>query len=410
MGSFASTSSTPVPANVLPCRPDSISFSASEEPIFSDPATEKAINEAAGLIKDHDVVVFPTETVYGLGADALHATASARIFSTKGRPADNPLIVHVSSQTMLSTLLPSTPASSYTPSPAYAALMRAFWPGPLTMLFPAPSHIPSVITAGQSTVAVRMPSHPVARALIARANTPVAAPSANTSGRPSPTRASHVAADLGASGKLKLILEGGACDVGLESTVIDGLREDGNIRVLRPGGVTVEDIESVLSENGIDGVKVLVHRRDYADEQQEQAPQTPGMKYRHYAPGVPVQLVHRARPGQDDEDTVSAEAFLLSLEDGSEGKTKIGLMACDDSPLLVLTSSSPSIEWVHFPLGPTSEPGTAAARLFDGLHTLDAQDVSKIVAEALVEEKEGLAFMNRIGKAAGTGGRIWLRL
>lgn len=238
----------------------------------------------------------------------------------------------------------------------------------------------------------------------------MAAPSANTSGKPSPTRASHVAADLGASGKLQLILDGGVCDVGLESTVIDGLREDGNIRVLRPGGVTVEDIEKVLAENGVDGVKVLVHRRDYVDDQQEQAPQTPGMKYRHYAPGVPVLLVHRARPEENNEDAISPETFLLSLEDASEGKTKIGLMACDDSPLLALTTSSSLIDWVHFPLGPTSKPATAAARLFDGLHTLDAQGVSRIVAEAIVEEKEGLAFMNRIGKAAGTGGRIWLRV
>ncbi|VDB90006.1 unnamed protein product [Peniophora sp. CBMAI 1063] len=408
MGSFASTSSTPAPADVLLCRPGSISFTTSEDPVFLDPTTEKAINDAARIIQQHDVVVFPTETVYGLGADALNATASSRIFSTKGRPADNPLIVHVSSQSMLSELLPST--SSYTPSPAYKALMRAFWPGPLTMLFPAPAHIPSTITAGQSTVAVRMPSHPVARALIARANTPVAAPSANTSGKPSPTRAAHVAADLGASGKLKLILDGGACDVGLESTVVDGLGEDGNIRVLRPGGVTVEDIQRVLVENGVAGVKVLVHRRDYTDEQQEKAPQTPGMKYRHYAPGVPVLLVHRVPTEATTEDAISHDAFLSLLEGGgSEGKTKVGLMACDDSPLLALMASASSIEWVHYPLGPTATPATAAARLFDGLHTLDAQRVSQIVAEALVEEKEGLAFMNRIGKAAGAGGRIWLR-
>ncbi|KAI0036249.1 DHBP synthase RibB-like alpha/beta domain-containing protein, partial [Vararia minispora EC-137] len=236
--------SSAAPARVLACDPASISFDGAGEPSFSDPATEAAIDAAAALVAAHDVVAFPTETVYGLGASALDATSAARIFTTKGRPADNPLIVHVASPAMLAALLPP----GYTLPPAYAALMRAFWPGPLTLLFPfAPDAVPSLVTAGQPTVAVRMPAHPVARALIARARVPLAAPSANASGKPSPTRAAHVLADLGRAPRgLALILDGGPCAVGLESTVVDGLRPDDTLRVLRPGGAAVEDIQRVL--------------------------------------------------------------------------------------------------------------------------------------------------------------------
>ena len=182
----------------------------------------------------------------------------------------------------------------------YGRLMREFWPGPLTLLFPFEEAkeggegrkrgVPNIVTAGHKTVAVRMPAHPVARALIALADAPVAAPSANTSGRPSPTRADHVFRDLG--GKVGIILDDGRIsDVGLESTVVDGLHEDGNLRVLRPGGVTVEDLERMVASSSNPSAKVLVHKRDYADDSQESAPTTPGMKYRHYAPTAPVVLL-----------------------------------------------------------------------------------------------------------------------
>ncbi len=220
----------PTRTKVLRCDPSTIIFRPGKDrPEISSKETSDAITLAAKHLNNLDVVVFPTETVYGLGALALNPDASRKIFLTKGRPADNPLIIHVSSFTVLKSLLPV----GYTMSPAYQALIKHFWPGALTLLFPRdPNHIPNIITAGQATVAVRMPSHPVARALIAVTNGPLAAPSANTSGKPSPTRAEHVLRDL--SGKVSLIIDGGSCNVGLESPVIDGLREDGNIRVLRP--------------------------------------------------------------------------------------------------------------------------------------------------------------------------------
>ncbi|KAI6119403.1 YwlC protein [Pisolithus croceorrhizus] len=292
------------------------------------------------LAEDLQTVVFPTETVYGLGALALDASASARIFATKGRPPDNPLIVHVSSQRMLLSLLPA----GYILPSAYRVLIDRFWPGPLTLLFPRdPVKIPNIITAGQPTVAIRMPSHPVARALIAVSNSPLAAPSANSSGKPSPTRAEHVLGDLGGN------------------TVVDGLHEDGNIRVLRPGGVPVEDIERVLIESFNQGTvpKVLVHRRDFLDEDIERAPTTPGMKYRHYSPSVPVKLLWTISKPPHGEEAITPLDLLNSLKLAS------------------------------------------AQRLFDGFLTLEKAGVDIILVEEVSEDREGLAIMNRVKKAAG---------
>ncbi|KDQ64284.1 hypothetical protein JAAARDRAFT_43397 [Jaapia argillacea MUCL 33604] len=344
------------------------------------------------------VVAFPTETVYGLGALALNTTAASRIFSTKGRPPDNPLIVHVSSFGMLHSLLPE----GYTLSRVYELLIKRFWPGPLTLLFPSdPAIVPGIITAHQPTVAIRMPSHPVARALIAVANVPLAAPSANSSGKPSPTRAEHVLRDLG--GKLEVILDGGACGVGLESTVVDGLHEDGNLRVLRPGGVTVEDIEAVIAEemkNGERRPKVLVHRRDYQDEAMEVTPTTPGMKYRHYSPSVPVTLLRTSSPSPNTSE--SASSFFASLaHEKTSPSIKIGLLTPSDSPLVDIALVTPGIEWSYHPLGPIQDPAVTAQRLFDGLLTLEKEGVSLILIEEIKEEREGLAVMNRVKKAAG---------
>lgn len=390
---------------ILQCDPSSISFTSCI-PEIKSVTTLEAIQRGAKQINECQTVAFPTETVYGLGALALDAVAASRIFSTKGRPPDNPLIVHVSSDAMLNTLLPE----GYTISRTYEILIRHFWPGPLTLLFPTnPTLVPSIITANQPTVAVRMPSHPVARALIALADAPIAAPSANSSGRPSPTRAEHVFKDL--DGKLGVILDGGPCGVGLESTVIDGLHADGNIRVLRPGGVTVEDLESVLQrELGDSGdvPKVLVHRRDFRDEAIEQAPTTPGMKYRHYSPAVPVILLRTSSPPSDVTPT-PIKTFLESLHNrvqGSEGHLKIGLLAPSDSPLPTNFTSSSDFEWQTFPLGPIADPSISAQRLFDGLLTLDAAGVDLILIEEIKEEREGLAVMNRVNKAAGEA--IWL--
>ncbi|KAF8640052.1 hypothetical protein AX17_001294 [Amanita inopinata Kibby_2008] len=302
---------------------------------------------------------------------------------------------------MLHTLLPE----GYTISRTYQVLMKHFWPGPLTLLFPKNDTVSNLVTAGQATVAVRMPEHPVARALIAIANTPLAAPSANSSGKPSPTRAEHVLKGL--NGKLSVILDGGACGVGLESTVVDGLQEDGNLRILRPGGVTVEDIESVLQEElrGFSAIpRVLVHRRDYTDESLEVAPTTPGMKYRHYSPTAPVTLLlTRTRPPSNTE-TVSLTAFLKSLQErhklSSKEPMRIGVLATTDSKLWDHLFHDSRLEWDRYPLGPSTVPSTIARHLFDGLFTLDQKNVHHIIIEEVNEAKEGLAIMNRVRKAA----------
>ena len=395
----------PVKTHVLSCEPAAIAF-VNDVPQVSDTPTLEALQAAAAKLHELQTVAFPTETVYGLGALALNAEASARIFSTKGRPPDNPLIVHVSSTAMLRNLLPA----SYIMSPTYEILIKHFWPGPLTLLFPTePSLIPPIITAKQPTVAIRMPSHPVAIALIAIADAPIAAPSANSSGKPSPTRAEHVRRDL--DGKIELILDGGACGVGLESTVVDGLHPDGNLRVLRPGGVTVEDLEQVLDEHldkNLPRPKVLVHRRDYRDEAMEQAPTTPGMKYRHYSPSVPVMLMFTSSAPPDHVTRVGPASLLESVKQRFNGKTplKIGLLTPSDSPLLQILAAAPGVEWHRYELGPLSDPAVTAQRLFDGLLTLEQEGVDMMLIEEVKEEREGLAVMNRVKKAAGES--VWL--
>ncbi|EGO01966.1 hypothetical protein SERLA73DRAFT_177636 [Serpula lacrymans var. lacrymans S7.3] len=394
---------------VLKCDPSSISFTADGEPQITSAETLQALKEASHcLVSLLQPVVFPTETVYGLGALSLNSTASSRIFSTKGRPPDNPLIVHVSSTAMLRSLLPP----NYIFSEAYQVLMDHFWPGALTLLFPSdPNLIPTIITANQPKVAIRMPSHPVARALIAIANAPLAAPSANSSGKPSPTRAEHVLRDLG--GKVQIILDGGPCDVGLESTVVDGLHDDGNIRVLRPGGVTVEDIERVLQERmqGEGRIpKVFVHRRDFKDDVLEEKPTTPGMKYRHYSPSVPVTLLRTSHP-PEGTNPVDHVAFLTSLKTSAidfQRPAKVGLLLPSDSPLMEVFLQETGIEWRTYHIGAISEPAVTAQRLFDGLLTLDEEGVDLILIQEIAEEKEGLAVMNRVQKAAGT--EEWIKI
>ncbi|KIY73720.1 Sua5/YciO/YrdC/YwlC family protein [Cylindrobasidium torrendii FP15055 ss-10] len=375
---------------------------ADTAPTVTSPETLHALQSAASLLRAQQPVAFPTETVYGLGALALDAHAASRIFSTKGRPADNPLIAHVSSQGMLRTMLPA----SYKYPPTYDILMKHFWPGPLTLLFPTSDVVPSIITAHQPTVAIRMPSHPVARALIAFTGSPLAAPSANSSGRPSPTRAEHVYHDL--NGKIDIILDGGPCQVGLESTVVDGLQPDGNLRILRPGGVTVEDIVRVLDEELSDGnarPKVLVHRRDYTDDKIEQAPTTPGMKYRHYSPSAPVTLLlTSSKPPQGEP--LDGMTYIRSLSTHYHDATlttsrcKIGIISLSDSPLGLATLPNDGTQWQRFLLGPKQEPAEAARRLFDGLLTLDQAGMDVILIEEVAEVEEGLAVMNRVRKAA----------
>jgi tRNA threonylcarbamoyl adenosine modification protein (Sua5/YciO/YrdC/YwlC family) len=233
------------------------------------------LRRAAELLQQEEVVAIPTETVYGLAANALSASAVRKIFAAKQRPSDNPLIIHISSLDMLRALYPD---GSPIP-PIYTPILARHWPGPLTILLPRSPLVPEAVTCGQPTMAVRLPSHPVARTLIALCGFPLAAPSANSSGRPSPTLAHHVLEDL--KGRLPLIIDGGACSSGLESTVLDALRQPPAI--LRPGGVTYEQLQQ---QEGLAGLQV--YRRDFVDSQLEAAPSTPGMKYRHYSPDAKV--------------------------------------------------------------------------------------------------------------------------
>ncbi|KAK2467729.1 hypothetical protein APHAL10511_000024 [Amanita phalloides] len=388
---------------ILQCDPTSIVFTASDEPNVSCPKTLSALRTAAHRISHiGEPVAFPTETVYGLGANALNSDAVSRIFRTKGRPADNPLIVHVSSLSMLRTLLPD----GYRIPHSYEILMKHFWPGALTLLFPKREGVIShLVTANQPTVAIRMPSHPVARALIAFSGRPLAAPSANTSGKPSPTRAEHVLKDL--DGKVGVILDGGQCGVGLESTVADGLQEDGHIRILRPGGVTFEDMTCVLQvdkSRGTDHIpRVLVHRRDYVDASMEQNPTTPGMKYRHYSPTAPITLLlTQSRPSKSG--SVSMQSFLTSLQEARSSTSgylmRVGVLAAEDSDIWGYLLQDKRFEWHRYYLGPKDTPSTTAHRLFDGLISLDEHGVEHILIEAVSEEREGLAIMNRVRKAA----------
>ncbi|EMD40886.1 hypothetical protein CERSUDRAFT_111467 [Gelatoporia subvermispora B] len=240
---------------------------------------------------------------------------------------------------------------------------------------------------------------------------PIAAPSANSSGKPSPTRAEHVLKDL--NGKLGLILDGGACGVGLESTVVDTLHEDGNVRILRPGGVTVEDIEKALREEVLESSsipKVLVHKRDYRDEAIEQAPTTPGMKYRHYSPAVPVVLLHTSTP-PTGINQVAVTSYLETLKSrtlDSGRPPKVGLLMASDSPILPIATGVERVTWHVHSLGSADTPAVAAQRLFDGLLTLEGMEVDLILIEELKEEREGLAVMNRVRKAAGES--VWVKV
>lgn len=247
--------------------------------VITNTDDQVAIDKAVDCLKQGEAIGMPTETVYGLAANALDATAVSKIFAAKNRPQDNPLIVHVSSMDMLKSIMPNN-----TVPEAYLPIIRQHWPGPLTIILPTSDKIPSSVTCGHPTVGVRFPSHPVARGLIEACGFPLAAPSANSSGKPSPTLASHVYHDL--QGRIPLILDGGSCDIGVESTVLDALRTPPAI--LRPGGLTYEALKAI---KGMENLQV--YRKHFVDKELEMAPTTPGMKYRHYSPEAMVILIDR---------------------------------------------------------------------------------------------------------------------
>jgi|LSQX01.3.fsa_nt_gb L-threonylcarbamoyladenylate synthase len=329
------------------------------------------LEEAARVLREGGLVAFPTETVYGLGANALDEEAVAKIFQAKGRPADNPLIVHLASVEELPQVVASVP-------PEAAVLARRFWPGPLTLVLPRKEEVPLITTGGLETVAVRVPDHPLALELIRRAGVPVAGPSANLSGRPSPTTAAHVLEDL--QGKVDVIIDGGPTGLGVESTVLD-LTASPPV-LLRPGGVTWEALEEVLG-------KVTLDPAILAKEPVKEGPvRSPGMKYRHYAPKAKVYLVE----GQD-EDRIADRVASLAEELAAAGM-KVGVLATAESAGrcgrgLVLIGGS------------RRDPAALAASLFARLRTFDRLGVDAVVVEGIKPVGLGLAVMNRLRKAAG---------
>lgn len=319
-------------------------------------ADDASIRRAAALLRAGELVAFPTETVYGLGADALNGEAAARIFAAKGRPADNPLIAHIAGESGLAGLIAGEPCA------CARKLMRAFWPGPMTLIFPKSPRVPREVTAGLDTVAVRMPSHPVARALIRAAQTPIAAPSANRSGRPSPTTAAHVLEDM--EGRIPLILDGGPCEVGLESTVVDvtGARP----RILRPGGVTLEMLEGVVGDVDVD--EGVLHQLQAGSQAR-----SPGMKYKHYAPKGEVTIVTGPRAAQE----------IARLYDAADGRAAI----------LAFSQADYGARRVY-------RLKNAPGELFAALRQLDEDGMETIYAEDVPTTGVGLAVMNRLMRAA----------
>jgi len=328
------------------------------------------IRVAAEVLKKGGLVAFPTETVYGLGANALDGKAVLRIFDAKNRPADNPIIVHVANRDDIYVLAENVPQIA-------EKLIDEFWPGPLTLLFVKSDAVPNAVTAGLATVAVRMPSHAVAHALISEAGMPVAAPSANLAGRPSPTSAKHVLDDL--SGRIEVLIDGGEIGYGVESTVLD-LTTD-LPTVLRPGPVTVEELRKVVGE-------VEVHPIARAEVSIEVAiARSPGMKYRHYAPAAEVVVVEGPLGGiiKKVQELVDARRRLGE---------KAGVMATEE------TASKYRADVVKV-VGSRSDPRTVAKNLFRVFREFDAEDVKFVAAEGLEPVGIGLAVMNRLRKAAG---------
>ena len=317
---------------------------------------------AAELIKQGQLVALPTETVYGLGADGLNPEAVAKIFEAKGRPQDNPLILHIADPKDLETLCHHIPESAYT-------LAEKFWPGPLTMVLPAKDIVPKCTTAGLPTVAVRCPDCDITRQIIALSGVPIAAPSANLSGKPSTTTAQHVLDDH--NGKIPLIVDGGACRVGVESTIVD-LTED-TPRLLRPGGVTPEQLKAVLGE-------LIVDKAVTAQIDKDAVVKAPGMKYKHYAPQCQVVIVSGSREK-------AAEYIHKYFIPGDR-------VLCFAEELPLYAGCDP------LSYGLESDVATLSAGLFDALRQLDDPGIHKVYARCPVGGGVAYAVQNRLKKAA----------
>lgn len=324
------------------------------------------IAQAAALLRENEVVAFPTETVYGLGANAKNTDAVKKIYEAKGRPSDNPLIVHIADISQLEDLTGSAPEKAKT-------LMKRFWPGALTLILPCkPDALSPRVTAGLETVAIRMPDHPLALALIRESGLPIAAPSANLSGKPSPTKAEHVAHDL--DGRIAGIVDGGPTGIGVESTVLS-CADDIPV-LLRPGGITKEQIEAVIGPIHVD--------KGLSD--QNEKPISPGMKYTHYAPTAPLAICEG-----------SPERIQHLIQEYQQGGRRVGVLTTEEKAGVY------SADYVKS-CGRRAQLETVAAGLYDALRSFDENKVDFIIAESFPDTGVGLAIMNRLMKAAG--GRV----
>lgn len=339
----------------------------------------ESLQEAADMLRNGETVAFPTETVYGLGANAAMTEAVRGIYAAKGRPSDNPLIVHIAERSQLEAF------TAHVVDEPIERLMTKFWPGPLTIILPVkPNTLSPLVTAGLSTVGVRMPDHPIARELIRLADCPVAAPSANSSGKPSPTCAAHVREDL--DGRIGGIVDGGSAGVGLESTVVEW--SQGALHILRPGGITAEALREALPG-------VIVHAPAAGGEAEAEAalsaktPRAPGMKYRHYAPRGRMWLVDGA-----DEAAVTA-AMRRELAAAKAQGERTGVLTFEERSALYEEADLTVV------CGRLSEPQTIAQGLFAALRKFDQDGVTFILAESCPEQGIGAAIMNRLRKAAG---------
>ena len=326
--------------------------------------SQQDIQTAADLLRAGGLVGIPTETVYGLGANGLDPAAVGRIFQAKGRPQDNPLILHIPGADWLERYCRDIPAAAY-------ELARRFWPGPLTMVLRRRDNVPDQVTAGLDTVGMRCPAHPLCRAVIQAADVPVAAPSGNTSGRPSPTTAAHMLEDM--DGRIDAILDGGPCSVGVESTIVDLTCTPP--RLLRPGGITLEQLRAALGEVAVDPA---VTRLMGAGER----PRAPGMKYRHYAPKAPVTVVTGAPE--------RSAAYIAAHAGPGDG------VICFEEFLPMYAGGARPV----MSLGPAGDKGEQARRVFDALRAFDHTAVSAIWAQCPDDHGIGLAITNR-GKERG---------
>jgi len=329
---------------------------------------QSIIRNASKLIRSGEIIAFPTETVYGLGGNALDPSSVSRIFEIKGRPPDNPLIVHIADMKMLETLVIQIPSKAH-------RIIEKFWPGPITLVLKKSKIVPMITTGGLNTVAVRMPRNKIALALIKESGLPIAAPSANISGRPSPTSAKHVYDDL--AGKIKLILDGGTTRIGIESTVIDMTQRIPVI--LRPGGISKESIENEIG-------KVCIHNSLLGNVSKKTMKyRSPGMKYRHYTPKAKVILV------EGPENLAKKKIIQLTEKLESEGK-KVTIMTASKS----LKVNPEKIQY----MGKTLE--TIARNLFANLRQADKDKIDIIIVQGIQYNKTGFAIMNRLRKAAST--------